>query len=294
MGSGPSCVGDRCRYNSPRPSQDLIALRIDWQPSLEFPGGSKTNYLYLAGLAVGAIKFTDTLVSTVFTSLGGFGAEFLSYSNIRKRSWASSSPFFDPSAVSDEEYTYVYDDTNVTFAAVAYSLDAIDRRKHEPIGVEVHQTSRSWSDGTARRFIIFDLWIRNISGITLKQACVGINIWPNSGNYDADPYMVSPSGINCGYMRQAPTFVDGRDVIADSIQVAWYANSSGIPTRGSRRTARPPRSESGCCARPGRGASIGGESMQYAQDGDPTDAKTSWTMRREMRGPMATRVSINS
>jgi len=229
IGSGPGCMDGACRYQNSAPAEDMNTLRIDWQPSFEYPGGSQTNYLYLAGLMFGCIKDGDTLVSTSFNSLNGFGSEFLAFTRIEETSWLSTSPHFDPAALADQEYRSTYSDTSA-FAIAITPPDAIDQRPHKPIGLEVSQTSRSWSDGSARRFIIFDLWFKNISGGHLREPSVGITVWPGAGNYER------PSGVAygqmAGFLCEVPPRPDAPPGAIDTLNLMWYGHNSGAPNPG--------------------------------------------------------------
>jgi hypothetical protein len=201
LGSGFGCFqGGGCLYQNSEPTEDMNALRIYWQPSLEYPGGSKTNYLYLAGVMFGCIKDGDTLVSSSYTSLDGFGHELLAFRRIEERSWLTTSSHFHAEALADQEYRTVYSDTSA-FAIAVSQPDVIDQRSHKPIGIEVLQTSRSWSDGLASRFIIFDLWFKNISGSRLRKPALGLTVVSSAGNYEPPPSAVphGPYGTVSGF-----------------------------------------------------------------------------------------------
>lgn len=179
---------------------------------------------------VGCIKGADTLVSTSFFSLLGFNSELNSFAEFSESSTRVGSSHFDPSALADQEYYTRYSDTSVVVDLLPVTLDEIERRLHRPIGIEISQTSRAWSDGGSNRFVIFDLWIRNISAEVLYGTSVGINISPVVGSYDN---LVSQKlGTMIGLIEEAPLSSDSSEGFNDTLMIAWSAHSSGAPEPG--------------------------------------------------------------
>lgn len=229
LGSGPGCESGACIYNNPKPADDLRELGINWQPSLEFPGGSKSNYIYLGSPMVGCIKGTDTLVSTCWNSLIGYPNEFNAFARIRESSYLVASPKHDARALADQEYFCVYTDTSVAAVPqIPLSLDVIDRRHHKPIGLEVSQTSRSWSNENENQFIIIDLWVRNISKVVLHEPSIGITVWPLGSNYDYRP-TTGTFGQMTGFLGEVRPGPDAPPDVLDSLNTVWFANASGLP-----------------------------------------------------------------
>ncbi len=232
IGNGPNrCEGGTCNVLPMRP-RDLDLLRIDWIPSLEYPGGSRLNYLYVAAPMFGGIRGTDTLVSTSFFVWYGFPNEFNSFSEISESSSNPGTPAYDPGAIGEQEYFAVFSDTATTALPLYFStLDEIERRPHRPLGVEVRQTSRAWSSGNARTFVIFDLWFKNISGTTIADPCIGLNILPTALHYSS-PQTVGQSRT-LGFIETAPADPDGKAIDVDTLMLAWASHISGLPEAGA-------------------------------------------------------------
>lgn len=230
IGSGPSLCpgGEGVCYNNPRSVEDQDALRINWQPSLEFPGGSQVNYLYLAAPMVGCIRGTDTLVSTSFCSLFGLSNEFNSFARLSASSSSPTSPQYDARSLAEQEYWSLSSDTAVSaIPLLTITLDFLDGRLHKPIGLEVSQTARGWSSGIGRRFVIVDLWIRNISQTLLENVCVGFNIWPTAVHYSR--IGSDRSGTFAGLLETVPVDPNLPTGIVDTANIVWTANNSGSP-----------------------------------------------------------------
>lgn len=192
-------------------------------PSCEFPGGSQLDYLYAAGLWVGAIVSSDTLVTTGWDGWGYTnelwpcsGPECL----LSRQSSNPLSDYYSEDAKSDFEYIAVYTDTLVD---QRWTGTGWTGRPHTPLNLEVIQTSYSWEVEYAQDFILFDYNFRNIGSSELKKVYVGIQV-------DGD---VSHIGRErggwtddiCGFRQSWPSrLCPGLD---DTVAVAWIADNDG-------------------------------------------------------------------
>jgi len=229
IGNGPGFGEVGINYDLPMRPKDLDALKINWIPSLEFPGGSKLNYLYTAAPMIGCIKNTDTLVSTCLQTWYGFLNEFNAFQEFIQRSTHPSSPHFNPVALADEEYSSIFSDTAVAaIPRLGETFDEIDHRIHEPIGLEVVQTSRAWSEGNSKRFVIFDLWFKNISSSVLREPCIGLIISPTAFHYEGSRD-VPGAGLMSGFLGVVPAGPDSSSNEPDSVGIAWMSDNSGEP-----------------------------------------------------------------
>ncbi|MBI3872419.1 MAG: hypothetical protein HY304_05005, partial [candidate division Zixibacteria bacterium] len=195
-------------------------------PSL--PWYLRITYLDAFGLTplFGSIRNLDTLVSA---NTGETYNEVLDDAPLHAWSTDQTSPEYDPRAKAEQEYYARYSDTSLRFSGG--SSDGIELRPHLPIGIEVHQTSYGWSELQSKRFVIFDLWIINTTDQPIEEGCVGLMAWPSvhcallHGGCEGGPTI-------CGFLPTAPGIVEG---IADTIDLAWAANTDGGPdTSGTR------------------------------------------------------------
>ena len=211
----------------PSPLLDQALLGINWIPSFEFPARTHTDYLYHTGFWFGCVRGTDTLVSAEVMR-GAVSSDYDPLSFIQESSRLASSSHFDPEAHGDQQFYSVYCDT--TWRSRQH-YDYVDGRMHEPIGLEVHQTSYSWSNSFTRRFVIFDLWIKNISTRIVANGCVGLLV-------DADVYnkqigREDAPRVNddiSGFVQTAQGFVKGT---LDTVSIAWSADNDGDPISNS-------------------------------------------------------------
>ncbi|MEW5700822.1 MAG: hypothetical protein AB1792_01145 [Candidatus Zixiibacteriota bacterium] len=169
----------------------------------------------------------DTLVSS--SALGFWTYEFMAYDTIRESSRVPGSRYYSSEAISDQEYFTTFYDTSVSSHS---GIDFIENRRHRPIGLAFHQTSHSWSTGFAKRFIIFEYWIENISGDTLHQCAVGLSLSPLVG-YTGGTF----GDGTCGLLREVPGIVSAT---VDTLDVAWAADIDGKPTRSGSYFERSP------------------------------------------------------
>ena len=194
-----------------------------------------------AGLCVGAIRGVDTLVtegaSQRWTWQDGEPApEFVSYQPIRVISTRKTSDFYDPSAKADQQYIAVYSDTTRLSSGYENTLDEIDQRPHKPIGVEVVQTSYSWSSPVARGFVIVDYQITNITNQPIEGMCIAYYADPDiydwtEGTIENDTIRNNQFDDIVGLLSVAEGFVPGT---LDTIMSVWAADNDGDPSGGVR------------------------------------------------------------
>jgi hypothetical protein len=165
-------------------------------PSAQWPGGSGPNYLYSAGLWVGAVKLGERLVST-----GQFTAEFRPtvapddtiYQMARGDVGGSRYPFEhpdddgdgleneDPKNGQDDDLDGLVDEdfaaiSNQHFRCVYADTAAIIQQSypdHTPLDIEVVQESFQWSIPSADDFVGLDFTVRNVGGTDLQNAYIG-------------------------------------------------------------------------------------------------------------------------
>lgn len=216
--------------------KDLQALRIEYSPSLEFPSGTRTEYLYGGGLWVGGIVGQDTLVSLPMDGVSSsFAGEFSGFDTISETSSLRGSIYYSRDAAADQEYYVRYSDT-----LIIGDIDELDSRPHRPLNIEISQRSYAWSDRFSRQFVIIESWIRNMGGRPINKMACGIFV-------DTDAYSTLKADIGyiddvTGFQPTAPnlTFPQFRD----PMNVAWVADNDGDPVGGGY-SAFAPRAAAG-------------------------------------------------
>ncbi len=201
----------------------------DGAPSCEFPANSQLDYLYAAGLWVGAVIGADTLVST-----GWDGWQWIYEMwpcadpdcGLQRRSNRPSGPYYDDSAKSDFEYIGIYTDTLVH---PSWTEADWDRRMHTPLNIKVIQTSYSWSVEYAQDFILIDYQFINTGTREYTNAYVGLLVDGDvshrsrqRGSYTDDV---------CGFKETFPSRY-GHGLV-DTINLAWISDNDGDPDKGA-------------------------------------------------------------
>jgi len=164
---------------------NVFRLRIDDiqkdAPAFYHPRYSRKQHGYFASLWIGGVVDGDTLVST------GYDTEVRPWQGIlpietwpdqypigaiEVRSNLPNSEYYHERAKAEIEFHTTYTDT---FQGVWFIPDnEFDLRRHRPLGIQVKQTSYSWSANYAADFIIFDYSITNIGDKHIKDAWVGM------------------------------------------------------------------------------------------------------------------------
>jgi len=213
---------------------DETLLRINWCPSLEYPGGTRIDYLYNGGLWVGGIVGTDTLVSVAYDGWDGIGDEFNGFEPIREGlpdGYVSAGCAGGGSAKSLEQVYYTeYVDT--VFTSTNFT-------QHTPMGLMVRQATHQSSDNFARDFVIYDLEIENIGTNIIKEIYTGVF-------NDCDVYYQFATGNTqdrfnddiSGFLPYWPNPID--PTYTDTLLVAWVGDNDGDPDGGQfpRASAR--------------------------------------------------------
>jgi hypothetical protein len=196
--------------------------------SCEYPIHSDVQYLSVAGLWLGAIVGRDTLVST---GAGGswrlieFWPDEGDRGKIIRRSMQPFSLYHSIDAVSEEDIIAVYTDTFTDPSLVR--IDPWDNRPHQPLNVEVTQSSYAWSYPYAEDFVLFDFKVRNLGRFPLQKIYMGFmvdaDIYHSTKGFGFDSY----EDDICGFQDIIPSPIwPGYE---DSIMVAWSADNDGDP-----------------------------------------------------------------
>ncbi|MEW5874399.1 MAG: T9SS type A sorting domain-containing protein [Candidatus Zixiibacteriota bacterium] len=207
----------------PEPQEDMRSLRISYIPSFEFPPRSRNDYLYLAGMGVGAIKRHDTLFSD--------SQELYPLTFFSESSQLPGHPGYSKGAVADQQFILVLSDT--TWRSIKYSQDYLDRRLHIPLGLEVRQTILGWASRFARRFVLIDYLITNRSTEVLNGVFAEFAVSPTIQNDVAQEF---PQPELCGLVGVSPGIVE---MTSDTLNIAWFAGNDGAPFNGVYSSESP-------------------------------------------------------
>ncbi len=156
---------------APRPKEVQRQLDIRWTPSLEFPPRTENDYLASATLGVGRVRGIDTLVVW-----SGFG-QLLSYRDFSETSnLRTLGALYDPNDRAEQQFYLNLNDTS--WFPAQYYWDSHDQRRYISAGIEVHQTSYAWSMRFAKRFVLIDYWIVNVTDQVMDGATSVCTLFP--------------------------------------------------------------------------------------------------------------------
>lgn len=149
------------------------------QPSMQYPRGSGVEHLFVGGLWVGALTLNNGLrVTTGAVDVSSIksgvmkGFEFTTGvdSRVIEKSSLPDSRFYSPDAVSHQDFIADFTDTNTTNPNL--NNQTID--DHIPIGINTHLETYAFNFSFADNFVVFNYWIKNVSGSTLDSVYVGL------------------------------------------------------------------------------------------------------------------------
>ncbi len=242
------------------------------QPSCEYPLGSGIEHIFDGSLWVGGYISSDAQgqnrvgpfvttgsvdASSVSTRGGGFEFTNAPGSRIVERSSLLDSRYYNPDAVSHQDFVMDYTDTN----RVLQNGETI--QNHSPLGITVHQETYAWNFPFADFFVIMNYTIKNVTNKYIDSVFVGL--WtdavvrntkitsPRTGasffdkggegyssamkmayTYDATGdvgYTNSYVGIQL--LGSTPTldstFMDGQDTLPTVNFVSWQYKNTGDP-----------------------------------------------------------------
>lgn len=153
------------------------------QPSCEYPLNSGIEHIFDGSLWVGGFTATDAQghnrlgpyvttgsVDASSTSTRGGGFEFTNESGslITEKSSLTDSRYYDPSAISHQDFVMDFSDTNLVLS------NGETIQGHNPLGIAVHQETYAWNYPFADFFVIMNYTITNVSSKFLDSVYVGL------------------------------------------------------------------------------------------------------------------------
>lgn len=195
------------------------------QPSCEYPIGSGIEHIFDGGLWIGAYISNDSLgsgkvgpfvttgaVDAASVSARGGGFEWTNDigSKMVERSSLLSSRFYDPYAISHQDFVMVFNDTNRVIPGTSQIIE-----DHSPLGIEVHHESYAWNFPFADFFVIMNYRIKNISDKYLDSIYVGL--WSDA--VVRNTKITSPRGT--------AFFNKGGNGYKDSLRIGYEFDAAG-------------------------------------------------------------------
>lgn len=193
------------------------------QPSCEYPRGSGIEHLFVGGLWVGGKRDNGTILVTTgardIPSLRDVAAGF-EFTNsedandvVLERSSIIDNRFFDPNAVSHQDFIADFTDSNVVVPGTTIRIP-----QHTPINVSVHLETYAWNFPFADAFVIFNYTIKNTGKERLND--VYISQWADLVVRNTN---ITPPRVG------APFFQNVGNGFIDSLRMAYSYDFDGDP-----------------------------------------------------------------
>ncbi len=193
-------------------------------PSCEYPAGSGIEHIFAGGLWIGGFKkdainsnskvgpFVTTGAVDASSLVRGGGFEFTNNKDSRllEKSSLVDSRFYNPAAISHQDFIADFTDTNY------YNPnDGTILVDHNPLGVSVHQESYAWNFPFADFFVILNYTIKNVSNKYLDSVYVGL--WTDA--------VVRNTKITTA--TNTAFYSHGGDGYDDSLKIAYEYDADG-------------------------------------------------------------------
>lgn len=189
------------------------SFNVEGFPSCEYPANSGIEHTFDGGLWVGGLVNGQVAVSTGAVddasgyATGKSGFEFTSKTPLTERSSLFDSPFYDPNAISHQDYVSTFSDTATSIFTGSSQIQILNHLV--PLGISVDFQSYNWNFAFANFFIIYNFSITNVSDQPIDSVYFGfwmdgvvrnVNITPPGGsaffNKGGNGYVDS---LNMGY-----------------------------------------------------------------------------------------------
>lgn len=195
-------------------------------PSAEYPRSSGIEHIFIGGVWLGGVKeFNGNSVAAVSTGAvdisavrdGAAGFELTTElrDRMRERSSDIESPFYSPSAISQQDFLADFVDTNKIIPNASRAQVIPD---HEyPLGLSVHLESYAWSYPFADNFVILRYRVRNVSATSVDSLHIGL--WSDAVVRNTQ---LTPPGGSAFYASGAENF-------SDSLRAIYEYDGSATP-----------------------------------------------------------------
>jgi len=195
------------------------------QPSCEYPLGSGIEHIFVGGLWIGGFQkdnpTSKSLIGPLVTTgaidasslaagrNGGFEYTNTTESKVVERSTSLDSRFYNPSAISHQDFVMDFSDTNTAYA------NGETIAEHVPLGVAVHEETYAWNFPFADFFVIMNYTIKNVTNKYLDSVYVGL--WTDA--------VVRNTKINT--TTNSAFYSHGGDAYNDTLKIAYEYDADG-------------------------------------------------------------------
>lgn len=195
----------------------------DDQPSCEYPRGSGIEHLFVGGLWVGGKRDDGTILVTTgardIPSLRDVAAGF-EFTNsddpddvVRERSSLIDNRFFDPEAVSHQDFLADFTDSNVVVPGTTIRIP-----QHAPMNISVHLETYAWNFPFADAFVLLNYTIKNTGRQRLNE--VYVSVWADLVVRNVN---ITPPRVG------APFYQHVGNGFIDSLRIAYAYDYDGDP-----------------------------------------------------------------
>ena len=191
-------------------------------PSCEYPAGSGVEHLFESGIWFGGVvNGSNVSVSTgaidapqgYSTGAGGFEFYPEQGAGMQELSSLRNSPYYQPNAVSHQDFVAVYSDKNTRVPGTQTQIVG----HTDPLFVEVKAKTFNWNYSFSDFFVIVDFEIENVGSFTIDSAYFGM--WANTVVRNIN---VTPAGSG-----GAAFYNKGGNGYLDSLHMAYCYDHSG-------------------------------------------------------------------
>ena len=195
------------------------------QPSCEYPLGSGIEHIFVGGLWIGGFQKENAtsknligpLVSTAAVDASSLssgrnaGFEYTNSfeSKVVERSTSLDSRFYNPDAISHQDFIMDFTDSNTTYA------NGETIAEHVPLGITVHEETYAWNFPFADFFVIMNYTIKNVTNKYLDSVYVGL--WTDA--------VVRNTKINT--TTNSAFYSHGGDAYNDTLKIAYEYDADG-------------------------------------------------------------------
>ncbi len=188
---------------------DGFAVQSPDRPSCEYPKGSGIEHMFAGGLWVGGRRDDGTIFVTTgakdIPALRDVAAGF-EFTNtdepndvVRERSSKIESPFYNPQAISHQDFLAAFTDSNVVVPGTTIRIP-----QHTPIGLAVHLESYAWDFPFADAFVLLNYTIKNVGNKRLNE--VYVSVWADLVVRNTK---ITPPRVGAPfYQRKSDGFID--------------------------------------------------------------------------------------
>lgn len=187
------------------------SFNVQGFPSCEYPANSGIEHVFDGGLWIGGIINGQVAVTTGAVddasgyATGKAGFEFTSKTPLRERSSLFDSPFYDPRAVSHQDFVSTFTDTATTVSTGGGQVPIINHLN--PLGVVVDFESYNWNFSFANFFLIYNFEITNVYDRPIDSVYVGF--WMDGVIRNVN---ITPPGGTPFFNKGGNGFVDSMDM----------------------------------------------------------------------------------